>query len=88
VQDVLRGEMGFDGLVITDALEMRALSDHFTPQQIALGAFIAGADILLMPTNVTATFDALIEAYHEGVFDEERLHQSLRRIFWARQLIL
>jgi len=85
VQDVLRGEMGFDGLIITDALEMRALSDNFTPGQIALGVFMAGADILLMPTNVTATFDALIEAYHDGVFTEERLHESLRRIFWARQ---
>jgi len=87
VQDVLRGEMGFDGLVITDALEMRALSDHFTPQQIALGAFIAGADILLMPTDLTATFDALIEAFNDGVFDEERLHESLRRIFFARQAL-
>ena len=85
VQDVLRGEMGFDGLVITDALEMRALTDHFTPQQIALGAFIAGADILLMPTDIPATFDALIEAYQDGTFDTERLHQSLRRIFRARQ---
>jgi len=85
VQDVLRGEMGFDGLVITDALEMRALSDHFTPGQIALGAFVAGVDILLMPTDITATFDALIEGFYNGVFDEERLHESLRRIFWARQ---
>ena len=84
-QDILRGEMGFDGLIITDALEMRALSDHFTPAQIAVGAFMAGADILLMPTNIPATFDALIDAFNEGVFDEERLHESLRRIFWARQ---
>jgi len=87
VQDVLRGEMGFEGLVITDALEMRALSDHFTPQQIAVGAFVAGADILLIPTNVPATFDALIEAYHDGVFDTERLHESLRRIFWAHRAV-
>ncbi|MCL2528627.1 MAG: glycoside hydrolase family 3 protein [Defluviitaleaceae bacterium] len=83
LQDVLRGEMGFDGLIITDALEMRALSDHFTPEQIALGTFIAGADILLMPTDVSRTFNALYDAFNDGVFDEERLHQSLRRIYLA-----
>jgi len=88
VQDVLRGQMGFEGLVITDALDMRAMTDHFTPAQIALGAFIAGADILLMPTDIPATFDALTAALEDGVFDEERLHESLRRIFFARQQLL
>jgi len=85
LQDVLRQEMGFTGLIITDALEMRALTDHFTPAQIAVGAFMAGADILLMPTDVTATFNALLEAFNSGLFDEERLHESLRRIYWAHQ---
>ncbi|MCL2362154.1 MAG: glycoside hydrolase family 3 protein [Defluviitaleaceae bacterium] len=87
LQDVLREEMGFDGLIITDALEMRALTDHFTPEQIALGTFIAGADILLMPTDVTATFDALYEAFHDGLLNEERLHQSLQRIYLARKAV-
>jgi len=84
LQDILRGELEFEGLIITDALDMRALTDNFTPAQIALGTFIAGADILLMPTDVAATFDALISAFEDGIFDEERLHQSLRRIFWAK----
>ena len=87
LHDVLRGEMGFEGLIITDALEMRALTDHFSPAQIAVGAFMAGADILLMPTDVAATFDALIVAYHDGIFGDERLHESLRRIYLARQQI-
>ena len=85
LQDVLRGEMGFEGLIITDALEMRALTDHFTAEQIAVGAFIAGADILLMPTDVTATFNALLAAYENGIFGEERLNESLRRIYFAHQ---
>ena len=85
LQDVLRGEMGFDGLIITDALEMRALSDHFTPEQVAVGVFMAGADILLMPTDVSRTFNAMLAAYNDGVFDDERLHQSLRRIYLAHQ---
>jgi len=85
LQHVLRDEMGFDGLIITDALEMRALSDHFTPQQIAITAFLAGADILLMPTDVPATFNALLAAFEEGIIEEERLHASLRRIYLAHQ---
>ena len=87
LQDILREEMGFQGLIITDALEMRALTDHFTPAQIALGAFLAGADILLMPTDVSATFDALYEAFQAGIFCEDRLHESLQRIYLARKAI-
>ncbi|MCL2500931.1 MAG: glycoside hydrolase family 3 protein [Defluviitaleaceae bacterium] len=85
LQDVLRGEMGFDGLIITDALDMRALTDHFTVEQIALGAFLAGADILLMPTHTERAFYALLDAYHTGVFTTERLHDSLRRILNAKE---
>jgi len=87
LQDILRGEMGFDGLIITDALEMRALTNHFTCAQIALGAFLAGSDILLMPANPVAAFQALLDGFHAGVFDEQRLHQSLRRIFRTKAAI-
>lgn len=80
LQTVLRREMGFDGLIITDALDMRALTDHFTPEQIALGAFLAGADILLMPTHPERAFYALLEAYRDGIFSTERLQASVRRI--------
>ena len=84
LQYVLRGRLGFDGLIITDALEMRALTDNFTCGQIALGAFLAGADILLMPHNSQEAFNAVLHAYREGIFDEERLNQSLLRIFNAK----
>jgi len=82
--EVLRGEMGFEGLIITDALEMRALTDSFSCEQIALGAFLAGADILLMPTDTVRARDALLEGLRSGLFDEERLDESLRRIFRAK----
>jgi beta-N-acetylhexosaminidase len=80
LQDILRGEMGFNGLIITDALDMRALTNHFTPEQIALGAFLAGADILLMPTHPERAFYALLEAFHAGIITEERIDASVRRI--------
>ena len=80
LQDILRGQIGFNGLIITDGLEMRALTDHFTCGQIALGSFLAGADILLIPANPLEAFDALIEGYHTGLFTRERLNESVRRI--------
>jgi len=88
LQQVLRGEMGFDGLIITDALEMRALTDSFSGEQIALGAFLAGADILLMPEDPVRAFNALLEGLNSGLFDSDRLDRSLRRIFRAKSLLL
>ena len=85
LQDVLRTQLGFDGLIITDALEMRALTDHFTCGQIALGAFIAGADILLVPANPEEAFQALLGGYNDGVFDRARLNESVRRILRAKE---
>jgi len=85
LQEILRGQLGFEGLIITDGLEMRALTDHFTCGQIALGAFLAGADILLIPANPVEAFNALLEAYHAGVFDRERLNASVRRILELKE---
>jgi beta-N-acetylhexosaminidase len=84
IREVLREEMGFTGLVITDALEMRALQDHFTCEQIALGAFLAGADILLVPSNPHITYQTLLEGFRSGIFTEERLDESVRRILRAK----
>ena len=84
LQDVLRGQMGFEGLIVTDGLEMRALADHFTCGQIALGAFLAGADILLIPTNPVEAFTALVDGYHQGLFTRERLVESVTRILNAK----
>ena len=83
--DVLRGQMGFDGLIITDGLEMRALTDHFTCGQIALGAFLAGADILLIPATPVEAFEAMLAGYHEGLFTRERLNESVRRVLQAKE---
>jgi beta-N-acetylhexosaminidase len=82
--DILRNELGFDGLIITDALEMRALTNNFSCGEIALNAFLAGADILLMPLNHAEAFQALLHAFETGIFDEERLNDSVRRILRAK----
>jgi beta-N-acetylhexosaminidase len=85
--ETLRNELNFDGLIITDALEMRALTDHFTCGEIALRAFLAGADILLIPASPAEAFAALLHAFETGIFDEERLNASVRRILHLKNEI-
>jgi beta-N-acetylhexosaminidase len=85
LEDILRGELGFDGLIITDALEMRALTGHYSCGAIALMSFLAGADILLVPLNPQEAFQALLDGYNQQLFDDERLNQSLRRILYVKR---
>jgi len=80
MEQILREEMGFDGLIITDALDMRALSRYYSQEEIVLNAFTNGADILLMPEDPSAAINAMVEAFENGYFTEERLHESLWRI--------
>ena len=85
IQGILREEMGFKGIVITDALQMgaiTALSDD--PSQIPLMAFEAGVDILLMPSNLQESYDVMLDAVKSGRVSEERLRESLRRIVGAK----
>ena len=80
MEQILRQEMGFDGLIITDALDMGALTRYYSPEEIVLYAFLNGADILLMPNNPSQAIGFMVDAFKEGRFTEERLHESLRRI--------
>lgn len=77
---LLRREMGFGGLIVTDSLGMRAISDHFGPEAAAVLAVKAGADILLMPPDLSTVYTALLQAIKSGDISEERINQSVRRI--------
>lgn len=80
VTEVLREEMGFDGIVITDALNMGALTENYTDAEIYEMAIIAGVDILLMPNGSSKTISLIKESISNGKITEERINQSLRRI--------
>ena len=84
VQDILRGMMGFDGIIITDALDMRAVTDYFTPAQAAVKAVLAGTDMLLMPADLSYAYAGLMQAVADGVITEARIEQSVRRILAAK----
>ncbi|MEE6296743.1 glycoside hydrolase family 3 N-terminal domain-containing protein [Georgenia wangjunii] len=81
---LLREEMGFDGLITTDALDMAALKElpdnPLTDGEIAVLAIEAGSDILLMSPDVPATFEAITEAVDAGELTRERLEESVTRI--------
>jgi beta-glucosidase-like glycosyl hydrolase/CubicO group peptidase (beta-lactamase class C family) len=81
---VLRDQLGFDGLVITDALDMGGITVRFAPGEAAVRAVLAGADALLMPPVPDAAFEALQVAVKSGRISQERLDASVRRILEAK----
>jgi len=78
--DVLRNELGFEGIIITDALNMRAVTDHYSAAQAAVQAVVAGADMLLMPEDFESAYDALLDAVRQGRVKKSRIGASLARI--------
>ncbi len=76
----LRGELGFNGLVITDSLAMDAISKFYSPGEAAVMALNAGADVVLMPNDFTETFDAVVAAVESGTVTEKQLNSSVYRI--------
>ncbi|MEC3966134.1 glycoside hydrolase family 3 N-terminal domain-containing protein [Flagellimonas halotolerans] len=84
VTGVLQNQLGFKGLVITDALNMKAVSDFAPEGEVELQAFLAGNDLLLMPENVLKAKETFIKAYHDGVVTEERLARSVKKILMAK----
>ena len=76
---LLRHDLGFNGLVVTDALVMEAISAHHGPAEAAVLAFNAGADLILMPADAEAALTGLEQAVRSGRISAERLQASLER---------
>lgn len=81
----LRQRLGFEGLIVTDALIMGGITQCGTPEEVALRALEAGADILLMPPDPVTVIDALVEAVESGRLTEARIDVSLERIQRAKR---
>ena len=80
LQDKLRGELGYQNIIVTDAMEMGAITLQYTNAEAAVGTLQAGADIVLGPQNFVEAFDAVVQAVQDGVLTEQRIDQSVRRI--------
>jgi beta-glucosidase-like glycosyl hydrolase/CubicO group peptidase (beta-lactamase class C family) len=81
---LLRDELGFEGLVVTDAMDMGGITVRFAPGEAAVRAVVAGADALLMPPVPDAAFEALQAAVKSKRISKERLDASVRRILQAK----
>ena len=77
---ILRNELGFDGLIITDALNMGAITKHFSSDEAAVKAVLAGADILLMPENLDLAISGIKKACNDGLIPVDRIDESVERI--------
>jgi len=82
--DLLRRQLGFQGLVITDALDMGGITVRYAPGEAAVRAFLAGSDALLMPPVPDAAYQAVLAAAKSGRVPQERLDASIRRILQAK----
>lgn len=84
VTEILRQELGFDGVVMTDALQMKAMTDYYSSGEIAIKAVNAGVDMLLCPQDLKAAVSALTEAVESGQISEERIDESVKRILMMK----
>lgn len=81
VTDILRGELDFDGVIITDAMNMKAVSEYYEADVAAITALKAGCDMILMPDDFEKAYNGVLKAVQDGVISEDRIMDSLRRIY-------
>ena len=84
VTDLLRTEMGYDGLVMTDALNMKGVASFFPPGEVDLQAYLAGNDILLYSEDVSKGISKIKEAISNGTITEDNLNERVRKILKAK----
>lgn len=80
ITDILRGQMGYDGIVVTDAMNMGAVTEQYTSAQAAVKALQAGADIVLMPEDFQQAYQGVLDAVKDGTLTEQRINESVTRI--------
>ena len=81
ISELLRSELGFNGVVITDAMNMGAITEYYSADEAAIRAFKAGADMVLMPEDFKLAYEGVIAAVKDGTISEERINNSLKRVF-------
>ncbi len=80
VTDLLRDELGFKGIIITDAMDMGAITNAFSSGEAAVKAILAGVDMILMPQNFEEAYASVVNAVKEGTIGIDRIDESVLRI--------
>ena len=84
VTDILREKMGYTGLVVTDAMNMGAITEEYTSAEAAVKALQSGVDIVLMPENFQEAYQGVLDAVADGTLTEERIDESVTRILTVK----
>ena len=79
--DLLRVEMGYNGVIITDSMSMAAISEYYGADEAAIKALKAGADMILVPEDFELAYNGVIDAVKNGTIDEHRINDSLARVY-------
>lgn len=87
VTGVVREALGYEGVVITDAMNRNEILENYTQAESAVMALLAGADMILMPENFQEAFEGILEAVADGTITEERLNESMKRILKLKSKI-
>ncbi|MBR1486474.1 MAG: hypothetical protein IJ597_04385, partial [Synergistaceae bacterium] len=87
ITEKLRGELGYKGLIITDAMMMKAITNEYDSSEAAILALEAGNDIILMPYDYVKAFEGVLNAVKAGRISEERLDESVMRILESKETI-
>lgn len=77
---ILREELDYSGLIVTDAFDMACITDKYSPAEAAVKSFHAGADIILMPEDLPEAYDAILSNVKSGKITEKRLNDTVQRI--------
>lgn len=81
INDVLRNMLGFDGVVMTDYLDDSEIADSYSSAEAAVAAIQAGADLLLSPADYQEAYEGVLQAVTDGTISQERIHESIYRIY-------
>ncbi len=85
LQDKLRKEMGYNNIIVTDAMEMGAITDQYEPEEAAVKCIQAGVDVVLCIHSYKKAYDAVVDAVKAGKISEERINESVRRILLVKK---
>ena len=84
VSDILRDELEYKGVIMTDAMNMKAITDNYSSGEAAVKAIQAGVDLIVMPDNYKEAYKAIKKALKSGKIKESRIDKSVRRIIYTK----
>lgn len=85
ITDILRTQLGFDGVVISDSMGMGAINEYYTQDDAAVRFISAGGDMILMTPDLSTSYNGVLGAVQNGTLTEDRINESVKRILSAKQ---